>query len=105
MKAVTLLVLLVAAVCVAEARAAEDAGQKNVAIPKAPVVLDMDRLNTEGALTKERLEQFRQAVEAFKNKIEATRMNTDHKEALKKEALVRVAERIAQLKQQVPKKA
>uniref|UniRef100_A0A182MAZ3 Uncharacterized protein n=1 Tax=Anopheles culicifacies TaxID=139723 RepID=A0A182MAZ3_9DIPT len=103
MKAIALLVLLVAAVCLVEGRAAEESTQKLV--PKAPVVLDLAKVENAGALTKERLEQFRQAVEAFKNKIDATRMNTAHKEGLKAEAMARLAERIAELKQRVPKKA
>uniref|UniRef100_A0A182UWZ2 Uncharacterized protein n=1 Tax=Anopheles merus TaxID=30066 RepID=A0A182UWZ2_ANOME len=103
MKAVpVLLLLLVAAVCsLADEQAA---APKGVTIPKAPLTVDFAALAKDGALTKERLEQFRQAVEAFKSRIDATRMNTAHREAIKKEALTRLAERIAKLKQQVPKK-
>uniref|UniRef100_A0A182Q0Q0 Uncharacterized protein n=1 Tax=Anopheles farauti TaxID=69004 RepID=A0A182Q0Q0_9DIPT len=104
MKTIALLLLVAfATVCLAEERLVE-AEHKLAAIPSAPLAVNFEKLQADGALTKERLEQFRVAVEALKSKIEATRMNTAHKDAIKKEALVRLADRIAKLRQQVPKK-
>uniref|UniRef100_A0A182IUC3 Uncharacterized protein n=1 Tax=Anopheles atroparvus TaxID=41427 RepID=A0A182IUC3_ANOAO len=100
MKSITVLALLVVVgLCVAvEGRTTEEAAERT-AVPRAPLAVDLSKLDNVQGLTKERLEQFRQAIEAFKAKIDATRMNSAHREAIKKDAMERLAQRIAKLKQ------